>query len=65
MNCQNLINYFIVDRKSGISYDPYVCMSSYLVAYPNTANGKQTVINYSRLTKGIAEKKYRLIQKSN
>lgn len=64
MTCQNLINYFIVDRKSGITYEPYICMNNYLVAYPNKANWKQTVINYSRLTKGITEKRYRLILKN-
>ena len=63
MTCQSLINYFIVDTISGITYEPYVCMDSYLVAYPNTANGKQTVINFSRLTKGLTERRYRLTPK--
>jgi len=65
MTCQSLINYFIIDRKSGISYDTYFCGSSYIIAYPNIATGKQTLINYSRLLNGLKEKRYRLVKKSN
>lgn len=63
MNSQSLINYFIIDTVSGITYEPYVCMNSYIVAYPNTANGKQTVINLSRLNKGLIERRYKLTPK--
>ena len=66
MTCQELINYFIVDRKSGKTFEPYVCMEKYIVAYSNVATDtKQFIINFSRLTKGLAEKRYRLILKHN
>jgi hypothetical protein len=60
---QYLIDYYIIDRKSGITYEPYVCMDKYIVAYPNIATGKQTIINGSKLKKGLAEKRYRLVPK--
>jgi hypothetical protein len=60
-----LIDYYIIDRKTGISYNPYVCMGKYLIAYPNIATGKQTIINAAKLKKGLAERRYRLIPKAN
>jgi len=61
----NLLAYYIVDRKSGISYDPYANIGRVLFADSNVATRKgSTVINIARLTKGLAERRYRLAQKS-
>lgn len=60
---KHLINYYIIDRTTGISYAPYVCMDKYIVAYPNTATGKQVIINSKKLSKGLSERRYRLVAK--
>jgi hypothetical protein len=66
MKCQDLINYFIVDRISGKTFTPNVCMEKYLTAYSNVATDtNQFVINFSRLKKGLKERRYRLILKVN
>lgn len=64
MKCQDLINYFIVDRVNGKTFNPDVCMDTYLTAYSNVAtDANRFVINFSKLKKGLAEKRYRLIKK--
>lgn len=66
MKCQDLINYFIIDRKSGKTFDPDVCMDKYLVAYSNVATDTHRfIINFSRLKIGLRERRYRLIRKAN
>jgi len=65
LNCQSLIDYYIVDRKNGKTYSPDVCMDKYLVAYSNCATDQHRfIINFSRIKKGLAERRYRLIPKS-
>lgn len=65
MTCQQLIGFYIIDRKNGKTYTPVVCMESYLFAYSNVATDKHRfLINFSRLKKGLAEKRYRLIPRS-
>jgi hypothetical protein len=65
MNCQDLINYFIVDRVNGKTYTPDVCMNQYLTAYSNIATDTKTfIINFSKLKKGLSEKRYRLIKRN-
>lgn len=65
MTCQELINYYIVDRKNGKTYTPDVCMDSYLFAYSNIATDKSRfLINWAKLKKGLAEKRYRLIERT-
>lgn len=66
MKCQNLKYYFIIDRINGKSYDPYVCMDKYLIAYSNCATDtKAFVISFNKLLQGLKEKRYRLILKNN
>lgn len=66
MICQDLINYYIVDRKSGKTYTPDVCMYSYLTAYSNVATEPNHVyINFSKIKKGLAEKRYRLVLRTS
>jgi hypothetical protein len=66
MKCQDLINYFIVDRKSGKTFTPDVCMDKYLTAYSNVATDtNQFIINFSKLKKGLKERRYRLILRNN
>jgi hypothetical protein len=63
---QDLIYYFIIDRIKGISYDPYFCGDRYLLAYSNRAtDARPFTINLSKLKKGLAEKRYRLVKKSH
>jgi len=65
MKCQDLINYYIVDKKSGKTFTPDVCMDKYLTAYSNVATDiHQYVIIYSKLVAGLQEKRYRLIERS-
>jgi len=65
MKCQELINYYIVCRKTGKTYTPDVCMDKYLTAYSNIATDtNRVVINFSRLKKGISEKRYRLVNRN-
>lgn len=63
---QNLINYYIVHRKSGISYNPtYITRSNALmVAIANTAMNKEVTINVKKLIAGLTEKRYRLVPKT-
>lgn len=65
MTCQDLISYYIVDRENGKTYTPDVCMDKYLWAYSNCATDtSRFIINFSRLIKGLSEKRYRLIPRS-
>lgn len=60
----NLLAYYIVDRKSGISYNPYYNMGKVLLADSNVATSNGTAINIAKLVTGLAERRYRLVQKS-
>jgi len=65
MKCQDLIKYYIVDRKSGKTFTPDVCMDKYLTAYSNAATDtKQFIIIFSKILKGLQDKRYRLIGRS-
>lgn len=65
MTCQSLIGFYIVDRKSGKTYTPDVCMDKYLTAYSNCATDQHRfIINFSRIKKGLAERRYRLIPRN-
>ncbi len=66
MIAQTLINYYIIDRINGISYEPYLRYgNALLVARSNKATITTPVyINVNRLVKGLQEKRYRLILKS-
>jgi hypothetical protein len=65
MTCQNLINYYIVCRKTGKTFTPDICMDKYLFAYSNVATDTHRfIINFSKLKKGLKEKRYRLIERS-
>ncbi len=62
----SLLGYYIIDRKSGVSYEPYSVMGNVLLADSNLAIRKgSTVINIGRLVKGLSEKRYRLIPRSS
>ena len=60
----NFLSFYIVDRKSGISYDPFYNMNKVLLADSNEAISKGTVINISKLITGLSQRRYRLVQKS-
>lgn len=60
----NLLSFYIVDRKRGISYDPFYDMGKVLLADSNVATSKGTIINISKLVTGLKERRYRLVQKS-
>jgi hypothetical protein len=60
-----LLTYYIIDRKSGISYDPFYILGNFIVADSNVATRKgETIINVSRLAKGLSERRYRLVGKN-
>ncbi len=61
---KTLINYYIIDRRNGISYEPCVCGETFILAYPNRATGTEVLINTRKLVKGLTEKRYRLIPKN-
>ena len=63
---QNLINYYIVHRATGVSFDPtYISRSgAIMTAIANTAVNKDKVINVSKLIKGLTERRYRLVPKT-
>lgn len=62
---ENLLNYFIVDRLSDKSYDPFLMNENFLFAYSNCANDKGVFqINIQRLIKGLVKRKYRLVYKN-
>lgn len=60
----SFLSFYIVDRKTGISYDPYHNLGKVLLADSSAAIGSGTVFNISKLTKALAEKRYRLVLKS-
>ena len=60
----NFLSFYIVDRKSGISYDPFYDMGKVLMADSNEAISKGTVISISKLITGLSERRYRLVPKS-
>lgn len=60
-----LLSFYIVDRKSGISYDPFYDMGKVLLVDSNVATRKgSTTINIAKLVTGLKERRYRLVQKS-
>jgi hypothetical protein len=60
-----LMKCFIIDRKSGKSFEPYTNGKNYITAYSNVATDKNLfVINVPRLLAGLKEKRYRLILKT-
>jgi len=60
----NFLSFYIVDRKSGISYDPFYNMGKVLMADSNEAISKWIVISISKLITGLSERRYRLVPKS-
>lgn len=55
------LDYYIIDRKNGISYDPFLSLDKFLFAYSNKAiDANPFRINIERLIKGLAENRYRL-----
>jgi len=62
----NLLNYYIVHRESGVSYDPtYITSTNTLMlAVSNKATAtKEVVINVKKLIAGLSQKRYRLVPK--
>jgi hypothetical protein len=62
-----LINYYILHKSSGISYDPtYISTNGKIMtAISNKATGnKDVVINVHKLIVGLKENRYRLIAKT-
>jgi len=65
MTCQNLIEYYIVDRLRHKTYVPYVCMNKYLIAHSNIATEtKPLIINYRLLIVGLKDRRYRLVKRN-
>lgn len=64
MREMSLLSFYIVDCKSGISYDPTIDMGKVLIASSSGATDtKDVVINVAKITRGLAERRYRLIPK--
>jgi len=63
-NMHTFLSFYIVDRKSGISYNPFYNMGKVLLADSNVATSNGTVINIKSLVSGLKERRYRLIPKS-
>lgn len=64
---QNLVNYYIVHRATGISYNPtYITTGNGLMlAISNKATAtREVVINVKKLIAGLSEKRYRLVPKT-
>lgn len=60
-----LINYYIIKRSTGVSYDPYEAGSKFLIATSNRATeNNPVIINVPMLIKGLKQKKYRLVAKN-
>lgn len=63
---KHLINYYIIHRESGISYNPDFISSTgnIMTATTNSALRPNAVINVKKLVTGLAQKRYRLIPKT-
>lgn len=62
-----LLNYFIIDRKSGKSFDPFYFgeRKNILIAYSNCATDPNPFeIKIKNLISGLKEKRYRLVMKN-
>jgi hypothetical protein len=63
---EKLLNYYIVHRESGLSYDPdFISRNGKIMtAIANSAIKKERVINVERLLIGLAQRRYRLVPKT-
>lgn len=58
---EKLINYYVVDRKSGISYTPFLVGSQAIIATGNRATDPGVKrIDLKLLFKGLRQRRYRL-----
>jgi len=58
---KSLFNYYVVDRKSGVSYTPIIVGSQAIIATGNRATDPTVKrIDLKLLFKGLAERRYRL-----
>ena len=58
---KTLINYYVIDRKSGVSYTPIIVGSQAIIATGNRATDPTVKrIDLKLLFKGLSQKRYRL-----
>jgi hypothetical protein len=62
LNFNSFLNYYIIDRIKGISYNPsMIIYNKKILATSNIATDKhEFIIDINRLVKGLNEKRYRL-----
>ena len=62
----SITNYYIIDRLSGISYDPFCIIGNFIDAYSNRATDNGiTRINVPKIFTGLSQRRYRLVHKNN
>ena len=61
----DILNYYIIDRRSGISYDPFCIIGNFMAAHSNRATDKGvTRINVPKIVTGLSHRRYRLVNKN-